>query len=369
MLTRYLFPCTKSYLSPLWKTADSLKLLEVSERVPSVQTIEAVRYRARKGYRAKELAAKKARKLKEATKPQATVPKYLQRKVKVSAELERKKCTDENWLKEQPIDNVYNMKLYRGKPYPVFEALKILKDLHMPSMLNDPSALVYLTTELDLNLKKKNKFMDEFSGILTYPHEFETAKKNRIIAICKESEDQMKATDAGAIYAGSTALIKQILSGTLAKEDFDYVICHPDMYKELNSLRGILKRKFPNTNNGLLRLDIDRAVATFLKGVEYSLKHSAIEPDFGWVDVCIGRLNMPFEHIEENLKHALNTIEKVHKPAGTNHILFMIRTLLWCEKSRERLKIPHWEYLPNYPENGILIDEGEDSETQAETAA
>jgi len=90
------------------------------------------------------------------------------------------------------------------------------------------------------------------------------------------------------------------------------------------------------------------------------MKRSALEPDFGWVDICCGRLTMPENQIEDNIKHALGVIEK-HKPIGTSDHLFIVRTLLWCEKSKERLKIPHWEYLPNYPENGILI-EADDSE-------
>lgn len=364
MFTKCLFPVYKSYISGLQRLIEPLKKLPTVEGFNVMPNLEIVRFKARKGTRAAALAKKKARKLAEANKPQP-IPKYLQRKVKVSAELERRRCTDENWLETQPIDNVWNMKLYRGKPYPFSEALEILRGMHVPSLLNDPATLIYVTTELDLKMKKQNKFMDDFTGVITFPHEFETNKKNRIVAVCKESEDQIKATDAGAIYAGSTTLIKQILSGTLSSDDFDYVICHPDMYKELHSLRGILKRKYPNMHNGLLRIDVDRAVASFIKGVEYTLKRSALEPDFGWVDVCFARLDMPSDQIEKNLEHALNVIEK-HKPTGTGHMLFNVRSLVWCEKYREHLKIPHWEYLPNYPKNGVLGSEEDNVESSVE---
>lgn len=357
MFCKFIFPCNKSYLSAVWK--NSGKLLAGSENNSVAPNLNSVRYKARKGTRAAALAAKKARKLEDANKP-APIPKYLQRKVKVSSALEKIRCTDENWLEDQPVDNVWNMKLYRGKPYSLAEAFSILQGMHVPSLLNDPSALVYVTAELDLNLKKKDKFMDEFNGIITYPYDFNIAKKNKIIALCKESADQLKATEAGAIFAGSTTLVKQILSGSLSNEDFDYVVCHPDMYKECNSLRGILKKKFPTAYNGLLCLDVDRAVASFIKGVEYSLKRSALEPDFGWVDVDVGCLDMPFEEIEANLKYALNALEK-QKPMGISH-LFMIRSLLWCEKTRERIKIPHWEYLPNYPKNGVQVEKDDDDD-------
>lgn len=364
MFSRCIFPLSKGYLSTIWKSVEPYNLLPASEKLIASPNLEIFRFRKRKGARAKMDAKRKAKKLADANKP-PPIPKYLQRKVKVSAELDRRRCVDENWLETQPIDNVYNMKLYRGKPYSIVEALNILRGAHIPSLLNDPSALVYVTTELDLKTKKQNKLIDDFSGIITYPHEFDSGYKNKIIAICKESEDQMKAAEAGAIYTGSTTLIKQILAGAIASDDFDYIICHPDSYKELNVLRGILKRKYPNVNNGLLRIDVDRAVTTFQKGVEYSLKRSALEPDFGWVDAICGRLDMPTEHIEENIKHVLNLIEK-HRPANISH-LFNIRTLLWCEKYRERLKIPHWEYLPNYPVNGVIVEEEDDQQSAAKS--
>lgn len=358
MFAKHIFPVSSSYFSGMWKTVEHFKLLNIAEKMSIAPNLDIVRYKQRKGTRAAKLAKKQARKLADANKP-APIPKYLQRKVKVSAELERKRITDDNWLETQPIDNVYNMKLYRGRPYAVSEAIDILRCAHAPSLLNEPSALVYVTTELDLKMKKKTKFLDDFNGIVTFPNEFASHKTNKIIAICKDSEEQIKATDAGAVLAGSTTLIKQILSGVLSSEDFDYVICHPDMYKELNVLRGILKKKYPNMHNGLLRIDVDRAVASFIKGVEYNLSRSVLEPDFGWVNMCFGRLDMPFEQLEGNLKHALCAIEK-HKPAGTSHILFNIRTVLWCEKWGEQFKIPHWEYLPDYPENGVLVDRKED---------
>ena len=366
MFSRCLFPIPKSYLSTIWKSPESYKLFPTYEKLSAIPSIDIVRFKKRKGTRAAADAKKKARKLADANKP-PPIPKYLQRKVKVSAELERRRCVDENWLEAQPIDNVYNMKLFRGKPYTVAEAVNILRGAHIPSLLNDPSALLYVTTELDLKTKKQNKLIDDFSGVITYPHEFDSGYKNKIIVICKESEDQMKATEAGAIYAGSVTLIKQILAGTVHSDDFDYIICHPDSYKELNVLRGILKKKYPTVHNGLLRIDLDRAVKTFQNGIEYNLKRSALEPDFGWVDVVCGRLNMSTEHIEENVKYVLNLIEK-HKPANTSHLLFNVRTLLWCEKRREKFKIPHWEYLPNYPVNGILVEEEDDQQSSVKSS-
>ncbi|GFY78639.1 39S ribosomal protein L1 [Trichonephila inaurata madagascariensis] len=352
MFTKTLFPAFMNYSF----RASQLNILGLNcNKIYVAPNLEIVRYAARKGTRVAALAKKKARKAQKKNEPQS-IPKYLQRKIKVSAELERKRCTDENWLETKPIDNVYNMKLYRGKPYTVAEAVKMHRESHCPEMLNDPSALIYANVELELKLKKKDRYIEELNGIVTFPHEFKVLKKNKIIVLCKEVDEQVKATEAGAAYSGSSALIKQILAGTVSKEDFDFVICHPDMLKEANTLRGILGKKFPNTNNGLLRLDVVEAVKSFINGIEYKLKHSSLEIDFGWIDVPFGRLDMTEEHLEENLKFLLNIVEK-QKPTGTDHLLFILRTLLWCEKSKEKFKIAHWKYLPNYPENGVLKEE------------
>ncbi|XP_055943273.1 39S ribosomal protein L1, mitochondrial-like [Argiope bruennichi] len=361
MFTKTLFPVFVNY---------SVKVLQINtlgskyNKINAAPSLDIVRYAARKGTRAAALAKKKAQKLAQQNKPEP-IPKHLQRKVRVSIELERKRCTDENWLDTQPTDNVWNMKLFRGKPYPFAEAIKMHRDAHVPEMLNDPSALVYANIELDLNLKKKNRYIEDITGILSFPHEFKTVRKNRIAVICKNPDDQAAATDAGASYAGSATLVKQILAGSVSKEDFDFLICHPDMLKEVNALRGILAKKFPNTRNGLLRLDIAEAVKSFLNGVEYNLKRSNLEIDFGWVDIPFGRLDMPIEQLEENFRFALNSVEQ-QKPPNAKSILFILRTLLFCENSRERFKIPHWDYLPNYPVNGVLREEVEEGEVQDE---
>ncbi|KAG8182099.1 hypothetical protein JTE90_018371 [Oedothorax gibbosus] len=362
MFTKTLFPTFTNFASKALR----LNVLGVnSKTLNSAPALDIVRYAARKGTRAKADAKKRARKLAMQSQP-APVPKFMLRKEKLTPDSQRTRCTDENWLDTRPVDNVYSMKLYRGKPYSVSEAIKMHRESHAPEMLNDPSALIFASVELDLKLKKKDKYLEDLNGIVKFPNEFKTQKKNKVIVVCKSAEEQMKATEAGAVYAGSQTLVKQILAGSVQKDEFDYLICHPDMLKEVNSLRGILAKKFPNTYNGLLRLDIEQAVVSFINGIEYSLKRSSIEPDFGWVDLPFGRLDMPDEKLEENFKLVLDMVEK-QKPSHTDDRLFITRTLLFCERSRERFKVPHWEYLQNYPVNGVIVEEVED-EIQAESA-
>lgn len=355
MFTKTLFPAFANFAS---KTLQ-LNILGVNcNKLNSAPSLDIVRYAARKGTRAKALKKKMALKLQKQNKP-APIPKFMLRKVKLTPESQRTRCTDENWLETQPVDDVYNMKLYRGKPYTLSEAITMHREAHVPALLNDPSALVYARVELDLKLKKKDKFLEDLNGIITFPNEFKTLKKNKIIAVCKNAEDQRKATDAGAVYAGSQTLIKQILSGAVQKDEFDYLICHPDILKEVNTLRGILAKKFPNAHNGLLRLDIEQAVTSFINGIEYTLKRSVVEPDFGWVEVPFGRLDMAIDKLEANFKLVLSTVEK-QKPSNTNDWLFITRALLCCQRSREQFKVPHWEYLPDYPVNGIIVEETEE---------
>lgn len=328
---------------------------------------QARQFAARKGKRAKMFAAKMEKKLQEASKPQP-VPKFLAKRTKaLPAALENRRVTDENWLEASILDDIWRLKLCRGKPYSVADAVALLQELCHPTMLNDPEAFVYATVELDLRLKKKNHFMEDFSGIILYPHDFETGSTKRVIALCESSDDQYKASEVGAAYVGGTSIIQRIYRGEIRSDDYDFVVCHPNLLKDCNKLRGLLKRKFPNFGNGLLRIDVDEAVKEFTRCTEFSASTSKVEPDFGWIDIHFGRLNMSPMKLEENLRALLQSLEK-KKPAGPKDTLFITRTLLWCSRSSEKFKIPHWEYLPGYPVNGIVVpeDSADDGDEQTE---
>jgi hypothetical protein len=40
-------------------------------------------------------------------------------------------------------------------------------------------------------------------------------------------------------------------SGELSLHDFHFVVAHPDILPELVSVRGLMKRKFPNQKSGM----------------------------------------------------------------------------------------------------------------------
>lgn len=324
-------------------------------------------FAARKGKRAKMDAAKMEKKLKDASKPKS-LPKFLIGKNQAGPAAEgRRRVTDENWLQAPVVDNIWIMKFHRGKPFSVDFTIDFLQKVHTGLLFKDPEALVYATVELDLQLKKKNHFMEDFSGTVLYPHDFDTGPGKRVIALCESSDEQFKASEAGAAYVGGTSLIQRIYRGEIRSDDYDFVVCHPDMLKDCGKLRGLLKKRFPTLGNGLLRIDIPQAVKEFSRCKEFSSTASGVEPDFGWIEVHFGRLHMTIPQLEQNLKELLLTVEK-RKPVGREKLPFVTRVLVWCAKWTDpKFKIPHWEYLPGYPLYGVVPDE--DSEESSDQAA
>lgn len=103
---------------------------------------------------------------------------------------------------------------------------------------------------------------------------------------------QEKARDAGAMLVGGTELIRDIQTGALSLQDFQYVIAHPNILPELVALRGLMKRKFPNPKNGTLAPDIVSMVNKYLNGVNYSAKKDEYEKDFGLIETSIGPVSI-----------------------------------------------------------------------------
>ena len=90
------------------------------------------------------------------------------------------------------------------------EAIQFQRETNHPTVLNAPEALVSARIELDMQLNKKNRYLDNFTRILLLPHQFEFAAPKKVIAFCKTVETQDTAQAAGADLIGGLDLIKQI---------------------------------------------------------------------------------------------------------------------------------------------------------------
>lgn len=265
--------------------------------------------------------------------------------------------------KSQPTDDVYPMKYYVAKNYPFAEAVECHRETHHPDMYNVPSAKLHVTLEINMHAEKKNKFLDNFSRVAVMPHVFDHGQERQILAFTKEEELQQAARDAGAALVGGVELVKEIQNGKISLQDFHFVVGHPNILPELVSLRGLMKKKFPNPKSGTLDGDIRAAVQRFVHGVSYTAVKDEYEKDFGVIETEIGTLDMETAHLEANFASLLRDVHLV-KPKNRGDIF--IRCLLWSPPSGEKLKVDHRLYVQvkedNAKEEHVEDEDGEEME-------
>lgn len=133
--------------------------------------------------------------------------------------------------------------------------------------------------------------MDNFHRIVAIPHKFDHGEERSLLVFSKTPEMLQDVQNAGAQLVGGVEIIKSIQSGEISLHDFQHIIAHPNILPELASLRGLMKRKFPNPNNGTLCVDLVAATSRFLNGISYSGLKDEIEKDFGSVQTVIGTVS------------------------------------------------------------------------------
>lgn len=261
------------------------------------------------------------------------------------------------------VDNVFVMRMYKMVVYPFAEALQSHRETHHPDMYNKPDADLQIKIELNMVAEKTTRLLDNFTRMAPMPYKVNHGEARSILAFAKDLEVQEAARNAGASLAGGVELIKEIQNGALSLKDFQFVIAHPNILAELVSIRGLLKRKFPNPKNGTLNAEVDTSVAKYLNGITYSAIKDELEKDFGLIETVIGTLSMDATHLEENFASLVRDVYemKPNRP-GT----FISRCLMSSPPSREIFKINHSVYLP---EEQVEEAPEEEEEAVAEVAA
>lgn len=93
--------------------------------------------------------------------------------------------------------------------------------------------------------------------------------------------------------------------------DFQYVLAHPDILTELPAIRGLLRKRYPNLQNGQLfncgkkcetklqninfiagslTLDLVNMVKHYRKGIKYSMVVDPYDESLGIVEMKIGQV-------------------------------------------------------------------------------
>lgn len=292
-------------------------------------------YAARKGYREKA----KKKKVKVEEKKVGFIPHNKRNLDRTKPITSRR--VDDSW-KADATDDVYVTKFYKRKIYDFSEALQCHRETHHETVYNIPKSPLNVLIELDMHADKKNRYVEKFSRIVAIPYPYDHCEERKIVAFCKTPELQKVAMDAGALLSGGTELIKSVQVGDISMHEYHYVVAHPDILPELVSIRGLMKKNFPSPRNGTLVGDIAKSVSRLSTGLSYSAQRDTYEEDYGWIDACLGTLDMPNEELQQNFKALLLDVNSVRpKRDGP----FITRCMLSSPPSVEKLQIDHLSLL------------------------
>lgn len=189
----------------------------------------------------------------------------------------------------------------KGRYYTVDEALDLLKSL----------ATTKFDETLDLNLRlgvDPRKADENIRGTVVLPHGLGRTVK---VAVFAKGEAAIQAEQAGADRVGDDDLIEAIQNGW---SDFDVLVAHVDMMKDVGKLGRTLGPRTPNKKSGTATEDVGEAVAQLKAGkVEYRVDRQAN------MSVPLGRISFAKDQLLENFQ-ALMSAVLAAKPAGLKGI-------------------------------------------------
>jgi len=167
------------------------------------------------------------------------------------------------------------------------------------------------TAEIHFRLNVDPKHADQnIRGTVSLPHG--TGKEVRVIAFVDESGIK-KAKEAGAIEAGTAALIEKIEKGWL---DFDVAVADPSQMRDLGKIAKILGTKglMPSPKAGTVTPDYEKAIQDIKKGkVEFRIDKLSN------VHTVFGKASFAENQLKENLLAVAKAIVDA-KPASVKGI-------------------------------------------------
>jgi len=190
-------------------------------------------------------------------------------------------------------------KVDRTKPYPVADAMKVVKE-NATAKFNES---IDVAINLGIDVGKSDQTV---RGSVVLPAG--TGKSVRVAAFA-QGDKAKAAKDAGADIVGMDDLAEQIKGG---KIDFDVVIATPDAMRVVGQLGQILGPRglMPNPKIGTVTQDIATAIKNAKAGqIQYRADKAGI------VHCTIGRASFNIDSLVENLKVLIDAVNK-SKPSG-----------------------------------------------------
>lgn len=190
--------------------------------------------------------------------------------------------------------------------YTVEEASELLKQISFAGF----DETIELHARLGIDPRQADQAV---RSTVTLPHG--SGREVRVLVFAA-GEAERAALDAGADYAGSDDLVKQIQDGWL---EFDATIAMADQMGKVGGLGRILGRRglMPNPRSGTVVREVED-----LAGVVRGLKGGLVEfrnDRTGNVHVSIGRKSFSKEQVTENILAVVDALNR-NKPTGLKGI-------------------------------------------------
>lgn len=272
-------------------------------------------------------------------------------------------------LPKPPTDNVFFVEKYRRQRFPFEEIIEFHRQAVHPDVLNVPDALVSATIELNLKMKiKRKKYIEKIESTVCYPHPFKHEIRTRkIVALCKDEADQEAAREAGATIVGALDVVDQLKKNQLTHRDFDHIVCHTNFLLDFANVKGMKAASFfPSKARGNFGDNIGELVRYFKDGIDYSLKKTPDEPEYGFIDCYFGKLNMTNEQLRENLIALFNSINRFKPLNLADNKQFFERVTIATPATTEMFFLKFWELTDDYQDpDEIAVDEEENEQKSA----
>lgn len=174
----------------------------------------------------------------------------------------------------------------------VQDAIKILKQV--------PKGKYDESLDLHIQLGIKPEQSDEnVRGTAPLPHG--SGKNVRVLCFCK-GEGAKAAEAAGAEYVGAEEYIQKVQGGWM---EFDSVIAHPDMMREVSKLGRVLGPRglMPTPKTGTVALDVAKAVKEVKAGrAEFKSDKT------GGLHVACGKMSFSEQALADNVSSVVKAI-------------------------------------------------------------
>ena len=191
------------------------------------------------------------------------------------------------------------------KPYPVEEALEIIKKL--------PSAKFDESVDMSLRLGVDPKHADQMvRGAIVLPHGI---GKTVRVAVFAKGEKEREAREAGADVVGAEDLVERIQGGWM---EFDSTVATPDLMGQVGKLGKVLGPRglMPNPKLGTVTFDVGRAVREVKAGkVEFRVDKA------GNVHVPVGKKSFAADQLVANALALLEAIVRAKPSASKGQYL------------------------------------------------